>query len=417
MNSQVAGGTVGVPASREAIRPQPLATEAQGAAEPCSHVCFISPLGYGLYRPESGAPFGGAEVQFFLLAREMAKDERRQVSVLTTVAQAPGTEAQGPVTVVRRQGLRRLESSLGPFRCGLGYGQAFRDMYRQLQAIDADVYLHSGSGVEVGAYALICRLLRKRFVYVVASSADLDEPYGKVQGPLRWLYPLGLRLADAIVCRTDEQRARLRERYGRSAALIRTGHPVPEPSSDPSGTGSILWVGRAHPLKQPDLFLDLAGRLPHERFVMVVMPDPAHPGLSEALSRRAATLPQVTFQEGVAWGESDRVFSQAKLFVNTSTYEGFPNTFVQAAMHRVPILSWLVNPDSVLTAHRIGACADGSFERLVEEAERFAGGDELRREAGDRARRYAETHHDVAGSVEAFTDLLRRVAGRREAAS
>ena len=417
MNSQVAGGTVGVPASREAIRPQPLATEAQGTVEPCLHVCFISPLGYGLYRPESGAPFGGAEVQFYLLAREMAKDERRRVSVLTTVAQAPGTEARGPVTVVRRQGLRRLESSRGPFRRGLGYVQAFLDMYRQLQAIDADVYLHSGSGVEVGAYALICRLLRKRFVYVVASSADLDDPYGKVQGPLRWLYPVGLRLADAIVCRTEEQRSRLRERYGRDASLIRTGHPVPEPSSDPSGTGSILWVGRAHPLKQPDLFLDLAERLPRERFVMVVMPDPAHPGLSEALSRRAATLPQVTFQEGVAWGEIDRWFSQAKLFVNTSTYEGFPNTFVQAAMHRVPILSWLVNPDSVLTTHRIGACADGFFERLVGETGRFAGGDELRREAGDRARRYAETHHDVARSVEVFTDLLRRVAGRREAAS
>lgn len=417
MTTQVAGGTVGAPASQEAIRTQARATGVQGARESLLRVCFISPLGYGLYRPESGVPFGGAEVQFFLLAREMAKDDRRQVSVLTTVAQAPGSEEQGPVTVVWRQGLRRLESSLGPFRRGRGYVEAFRDMYRQLRAIDADIYLHSGSGVEVGAYALICRLLRKRFVYVVASSADLDAPYGKVQGPLRWLYPLGLRLADAIVCRTDEQRTRLREKYGRSAALIRTGHPVPATGSDPSGTGSILWVGRAHPLKQPDLFLDLAERLPRERFVMVVMQDQAHSGLGEALRRRAATMPQVTLQAGVAWGEIDRFFSQAKLFVNTSTYEGFPNTFIQAAMHRVPILSWLVNPDSVLTAHRIGACAEGSFERLVEETGRFAGSDELRRETGDRARRYAETHHDVAQAAEAFDDLLRQLAGRREMAS
>lgn len=417
MSAHAAGRPVGALASQAPVRAQGLALAAQGMTEPLLRVGFISPLGYGLYRPESRLPFGGAEVQFYLLAREMAKDDRRRVSVLTTVAQAPGSEEQGPVTVVRRQGLRRLESSLGPFRRGRGYVEAFRDMYRQLRAMGADVYLHSGSGVEVGAYAVICRLLRKRFVYVVASSADLDEPYGKVRGPLRWLYPVGLRLADAIVCRTEEQRARLRERYGRSAALIRTGHPVPEPGSDPSGTGSILWVGRAHPLKQPDLFLDLAERLPYERFVMVAMPDSAHPGLSEALSRRAAALPQVTFQEGAAWEQSDRFFSQAKLFVNTSTYEGFPNTFVQAAMHRVSILSWRVNPDSVLTVHRIGACADGSFERLVEETGRFAGNDDLRRETGDRARRYAETHHDLAQAAEAFDALLRRVAGRREAVS
>ncbi|TAJ08517.1 MAG: glycosyltransferase [Nitrospirae bacterium] len=417
MNAHAAGRTVGAPASPDPFQTQGLALAAQVVTEPLLRVGFISPLGYGLYRPESGVPFGGAEVQFFLLAKEMAKGDRRQVQVLTTVAHAPGAEEQGPVTVIRRQGLRRLESSLGPVRRYRGYVEAFRDMYRQLRAMGADVYLHSGSGVEVGAYAVICRLLRKRFVYVVASSADLDEPYGKVQGPLRWLYPVGLRLADAIVCRTDEQRARLRERYGRSAVLIRTGHSIPETPPDPAGSGSILWVGRAHPLKQPDLFLDLAERLPGERFVMVAMQDPAHPDLLHTLRRRAATLPQVTFYEGVPWGEIDGLFSQAKLFVNTSTYEGFPNTFVQAAMHRVPILSWRVNPDSVLTTHRIGACADSSFERLVAETGRFAGDDELRRETGTRARRYAEAHHDVARAAEALAELLLQVVGRQEVTS
>ncbi len=415
MSAPAASRMVGALASQEATRPQAHATEAQGAVEPLLRICFISPLGYGLYRPERGVPFGGAEVQLFLLAKEMAKEERRQVQVLTTVQDNPGSEAHGRVTVVRRQGLHRLESTLGMLRRYQGYAEAFRDMHRQLRAMEADVYLHSGSGVEVGAYALTCRLLRKRFVYVVASSADLDEPYGKVQGPLRWLYPVGLRLADAIVCRTEEQRTLLRERYGRDSRLIRTGHPIPEVRPDQPGTGSILWVGRAHPLKQPDLFLDLAERMPHERFVMVVMPDPAHADLSAALRRRAATLPQVSLQEGAAWDRMDRYFSQAKLCINTSTYEGFPNTFVQAAMHRVPILSWLVNPDAVLTPHRIGACADGSFERLVEETGRFAGHDELRRETGERARRYAEAHHDVARAAEAFDALLRHVVGQREA--
>ena len=76
---------------------------------------------------------------------------------------------------------------------------------RMFQDIDADVYLHAGAGVEVGAYALICRLLRRRFLFFIASSADLWEPYGRIDGPLKWLFPLGIRLAHAIVCRTAEQ--------------------------------------------------------------------------------------------------------------------------------------------------------------------------------------------------------------------
>ncbi|MFM8552514.1 MAG: glycosyltransferase family 4 protein [Nitrospiraceae bacterium] len=416
MSAQAASRTGAGPVTQAVHRRHGLDGDAHESLAPILRVCFISPLGYGLYRPETGLPFGGAEVQFFLLATEMAKNARRQVQVLTTVEQMPGSEVHGPVTVVRRQGLKRLSHVSGAFRRFRGYVEAFRDMHRQLRAIGADVYLHAGSGVEVGAYALICRLLRKRFVYVVASMADLDDSYGTLRGPLRWLYPVGLRLADAIVCRTEEQRTRLHNRYGRSAALIRTGHPVPDDRSAPEGSGSILWVGRAHPIKQPELFLDLAERMPGERFVMVAMRDPSHPDLLPAQRRRAASLPQVTWHEGALWGQIDRLFAQAKLFVNTSTYEGFPNTFVQAAMHRVPILSWRVNPDVVLTRHSIGACADGSVERLLEEARRFAGSDALRCEVGTNARRYAEVHHDVARAAEAFDDLLRQLAENRRAA-
>src|SRR5207248_10816226 len=55
-------------------------------------VCFISPLGYGLYQPDSGYAFGGAEVQFFLLSRQLAADRSFQLTVLTTVHDHAGTE-------------------------------------------------------------------------------------------------------------------------------------------------------------------------------------------------------------------------------------------------------------------------------------------------------------------------------------
>ncbi len=92
-------------------------------------VCFISPLGHGLYRPDSGSVFGGAEVQFFLLSRELATDPAFQVSVLTTVADDPGSEPCGRLTLVKRQGRGSLSVTPSPrgqgtFRVWGGYAAA-----------------------------------------------------------------------------------------------------------------------------------------------------------------------------------------------------------------------------------------------------------------------------------------------------
>ena len=379
-------------------------------------VCFISPLGYGVYRPESGYSFGGTEVQFYLLSRALAEDQAFQVSVLTTVPGAPGSERDGRLTLIRRQGKNRVTArppgswrdAVGTLR---GYWSAFLEMRDQLRTIDADVYVQGGAGVEVGAYALICRLLRRRVVYVVVSSADLSEPRGLVQGPLAWLYPLGLRMAAAIVCQTGEHLAMLRDRYGRRGALIRAGHPLVQPASQDRTT--MLWVGRGHPLKQPEMFLALAERLPQERCALVIMRDEAHDDLLRSVRERAAGLPNVTMHENVPLRDVGRLFEQAKLFVNTSTYEGFPNTFVQAALQGVPILSWSVDPDGVLTRHGIGVCAGGSFDRLVASAQQVCASKDLRGEIGRRAAAYAGEYHDLDRSVAELKALVRALAGPR----
>ena len=395
--------------------PDPAAVGRDETAGRPIRVCFISPLGYGLYNPEGKYPFGGAEVQFYLLSRELARDPAYAVTVLTTVNEPGGTEACGRVTVIKRQARGRLAE--GPRAARLlsldawrGYWASFREMRNLFREIDADVYVHGGAGVEVGAYALICRLLRRRFVYVVVSSADLDQPYGKVEGALKHLYPLGLRLAHAIICQTEEHQASLKARYGRDSVLVRTGYEIPDqlPKTALSGgKAGLLWVGRGHPLKQPDVFLDLAKRLPKERCTMLIMKDERHADLWQRVLARAAALKNVTVREAVLpWDEVDRLFTDAKLFVNTSTYEGFPNTFVQAAMRATPILSWAVDPDRVLARHRIGLCAGRSFERLAVDAERLCAAEPQRAEMGRRAWEYAKGHHDLHRSVAKLKALV-----------
>ena len=367
-------------------------------------VCFISPLGDGLYHPGNGYPFGGAEVQCYLSANELARDPAYAVTVLVTVREPSCIEQQPPLTVIRRQAKARLTNNPLTLRGLYGALVSFVEMFQQLRRIDAEVFLHAGAGIEVGAYALICRLLRRPFVFIIASTADLSSPDGGVRRPLKWLYPLGVRLAHAIVCRTEDQQAALRDRYGREGTLIPTAHPIPG-GMDHQRT-SILWVGRIHPLKQPQLFLDLAEKLSDCSCVMVGMRDETHAGLWEAVQRRAAGLPNVSFHVNLPLDCVDQLFRSARVFVNTSTHEGFPNTFVQAAINGVPIVSWSVNPDRVLSRRQIGLCAEESFDRLVSSARRLCADDSLCEEYRRRARAYGIENHGLGESVARLKRLL-----------
>src|SRR5262245_15625520 len=378
-------------------------------------VCFISPLGYGLYNPKSCRAFGGAEVQFFLLANVISGDPAYEVAVLTTVDRQPGVETRGGLTVFKRLGKGRLTTTAergvrNHLQRVREYVSAFRDMWREFRRIDADVYFHAGAGVEVGAYALICRLLRKRFLFFIASSADLWEPYGKVEGPLKWLFPLGIHLAHAVVCRSNEQRQRLADTYGRKGWLIRTGHPLPAFSNEPKT--SILWVGRGVPLKQPEMFLDLVERLPRQSCVMVVRAEVGQEALIQRIRDRAKNMPNLTLYENVPLAETEQHFSHARVLVNTSTYEGFPNTFVQAALHGVPVVSWRVDPDRLLSQETIGLCAGESFDRLVGLVEDLSTSQEKCETLGRRAQDHAYAHHDVNQSAAALKAHVRSLYGR-----
>lgn len=389
-------------------RQTPLVEKREGAeaADLILRVCFVSPLGHGLYHPESRLPFGGAEVQSFLTAGALAKDARFEVTVLTTVERGPSVEHVGAVRLVSRQGRGRLGTArgVGPLAYCRDYWSAFREMWAQFQWINADVYVHAGAGVEVGAYALICRLMHRRFIFVVASDADLSERYGMAHGPLRRLYPLGIRLADLVICRTEEQRLLLQRRFGREGIVIRSGHPIPPMVEKPRHT--VLWVGRIHPVKQPRVFLDLAARCPEFQFAMVGMRDQFQMALWEDVEARARDLPNLLFQANLSLARVDEVFRSAKVFVNTSLYEGFPNTFVQAAASAIPIVSLSVDPDRVIARQQIGICAEGSFESLVTAVHRLCQDERLREDNGRRARVYALEHHNLEHSVMSWKELL-----------
>jgi glycosyltransferase involved in cell wall biosynthesis len=193
---------------------------------------------------------------------------------------------------------------------------------------------------------------------------------------------------------------------GMSSPVIPNGHPLSPIQQRRRDT--ILWVGRDDPIKRPELFLDLAKAVPNEHFTMVcqMMSNDQH---YANLVTQADAIPNLQFIRHVPFNQIDAYFQRAKIFVNTSDAEGFPNTFIQACKCATPILSFNVNPDNFLDKYSCGICCEGD-ERRLSEALKFLLAENRYIELGQNARRYVERYHDIIKIVEQYKKVFVELA-------
>ena len=95
---------------------------------------------------------------------------------------------------------------------------------------------------------------------------------------------------------------------------------------------------------------------------------------------------QHTFASGVPYSEVNAYFERARVFLNTSDSEGFPNSFLQAWVRRVPVISYF-DPDQVIAAKGLGVSVDTQND-FVAAISGLLGDEDERQEAGRRSRQF-----------------------------
>ena len=127
----------------------------------------------------------------------------------------------------------------------------------------------------------------------------------------------------------------------------------------------------------------------------------------QVLSEKPAN---VRIVEQVPFGDSDGLFREAYALVNTSVFEGFPNTFLQAGKYGVPVLSLQVDPDGFLAASGCGAVAGGDPTRLAAQLEALWRNPGQREEWGRNAYRHVREHHAIEDKIRELDALMRDMA-------
>ncbi len=219
-----------------------------------------------------------------------------------------------------------------------------------------------------------------------------------------------------IVAQHEGQVSDCERWYGRSPSLVPSCYALPQGHRADSN-GVVLWVSTLRDWKRPELFLELASRLPHVRFRMVGGPGSEAGGdaLFARIRESAARLPNLEFVGFVPFGEIDAHFNAARVFVNTSDFEGFPNTFLQSWSRWIPTVSFF-NTGSTLNGKPVVNVA-GDMDEMAGAVARLMQDDILWYETGRRVRECYETFHTPDAALNeyerVFAELSRGLDGPR----
>ena len=358
------------------------------------------------------ARMAGVEYQVELLAEELHR--RPDVSLSYVARRIPSGAAAQDVPYP----LFRIGSEAGIRRRAVFFDAG--DLRRTLEQLQPDVIYQQGRLSYTGTCAAYARRARIPFFFHIAHEFDLNLRWIT----LRWspntpfdiveylIGDWGLKHATHIIAQSARQARLLQESLGlKTAAVIRNFQPLPAAlPPKPSGPMQIFWVANLKDFKRPALFVELAESFVGRDDVSFIMAGrPATERRFQPLMSKIPTVPNLKYLGELPIAQVNETMSRASVHVNTSSFEGFPNTFLQAWARGAVVLSLAVDPDEPgMEAQGIGYCA-GSLERMREIIDHLARNPALRQSVAERAFDFVHRNHSLA-ECSRLADLMLEAA-------
>ncbi len=250
-------------------------------------------------------------------------------------------------------------------------------------------------------------------VLCIASDDDLAADYKPGDrrlndyGTPRWMAWYAVSTADYVMIQTEHQQRLLQQNFQRTGTLIHNPISVPADSRQHwpqrKAREFVLWIGRSDTFhKRPLLMPDVARACPDIPFMMIV--NRTNREVYEQLQRESPE--NVTIVERVPHHQIVEYYRRARMLVSTSAYEGFPNTFLQAAVNGTPVASLSVDPENILAEKGCGLCATGDFGKFVEAVRGLWEDNSMADNYAETFFEYVFNHHRTESQIIQFEALL-----------
>ena len=162
----------------------------------------------------------------------------------------------------------------------------------------------------------------------------------------------------------------------------------------------IGWMARMTSVKNPNLLLQVASRLPDVQFVMAGGGD-----LLETIKSNAPENIKV-----IGWADAATFWSAVDIAISTSDNEGMPVALIEAQLAGLPVIATNVGSNSeVIQDEGTGLIASRSVDALVGAVNRFTSLPSLIRTQGDKGRERASKEFSLEKMIRSHADLYREV--------
>ncbi len=368
-------------------------------------ICFVLFGAYPLFNPRCDATFGGAEVDLYNVAVNIAKNSKYEITFLVGDYGQDMIEYYNEVKVIKHH-YEKIGNDNDNKVCMKTF--KYLDLIRKLLFTEADIYFTECASELLGWMVLINgRIKRKKVVFRLASDTDTDlGSHKKGSKRFYYMYRYGLLYADLVISQTETQSTAL-NRLNIESPVIKNGFVLSQSKDIKIEKKKyILWVGRCVPEKRPELVVELARRMPEEKFILI-MPtyeSQQYACFTNSILGSISQLDNVQYIKYVPFSQIQSYFEEAKVFLNTSDNEGFPNTFIQACMAKTSILSFRVNPDGFITANKLGYVCDNSLESATAFIRDLDYNELLN--YGKNAFEYVVRNHNIDEIIKRYDDLF-----------
>lgn len=362
-------------------------------------VCLISPSLGKFVKKEAGYKLGGAELQILLLTRKLAENYNTSLLVFD-----------------KQKTSYRFEN-FQVFECSPEGGKVpfFHFFYRYapkfllaLKEIDADIYIQRGASTLTGLIAFYCKLFNKKFIFMSASLHNVNFGYtNKTNFRDGKLYEYGLQNASKVLVQTSEQKKLLWETHSLDSDLMKNITMWSFDVQLDNPKEYFLWVGLMGPPKQPDVMVELAKMLPDVKFLVIGAPR-ENMDYFNKYKEEFLRLENVIFKESVGREEIHKYYERSIALLNTSNREGFSNTWIEAWIYQVPIISLNVNPDSLLDECKTGIHSK-TIKQMVKDIQLLNTNSELRNELGRNGFDYVKENHSEEKVMEKLNGIINTI--------
>jgi len=312
-------------------------------------ICFVGLNNIPVLVPEYRQHgIGGEQVQQTLIAKALVKLGYNVSMVVGDYGQEDGQSWDG----IKTYKTYKFDAGLPIVR--FVYPR-WSGIWSALKRANADVYYVSCAGMQLGLVTMFAKWYGKKVVFRIASDADCipDRLLVKYWRDKK-LYEYGLKHVDHILSQGKQQSATMYENYKRVSQVA--GMMVDGRALDigfDARNIPVLWVSNLRQLKRPDLVLELATEIPQYNIHMVGGPISGSRPFYYQIEKQASNMNNVHFHGQIPYQEVNNYFEYAKVFINTSDTEGFPNSYLQSWVRGTPVIAFF-DPDRIIEKEGLG---------------------------------------------------------------